>query len=402
LVSIALRELAEKGQGVQLWRQMAGGNMFYYFPDQYTWSAQFVMGLWAGGQFGEMHRWLAPLKDMEPDEDAWYKAWDGMAKQQEDQAVLDAKEGYSRSAGSRYLRASVYRFCGERQLPPGPAKTASYKGAMDSFAKAKELMPLPIERVEIDSPDGILPAWLIPVHTKEPAPVVIFYSGFDVVKEMLYCFIREEFAARGINVLIVDTPGLGEPLRYRNVPSRPDYEVPTAAVCDYLETRKDLDSSRIGIMGISLGGYYAPRGAAFEPRIKAVVAWGAIYDYGAIWQKRFATKSKHLSVPFFQLPWVMGTKTMEDALERVKQFTLADALPKLKQPILIMHGENDLSCPPEEAYKTFAAVGSIDKTLRIFTIAEGGAEHVQADEPDQARQLAADWFAQRLGTVKAK
>jgi fermentation-respiration switch protein FrsA (DUF1100 family) len=74
----------------------------------------------------------------------------------------------------------------------------------------------------------------------------------------------------------------------------------------------------------------------------------------------------------------------------------------LKQPILIMHGENDLSCPPEEAYKTFAAVGSIDKTLRIFTIAEGGAEHVQADEPDQARQLAADWFAQRLGTVKAK
>jgi dipeptidyl aminopeptidase/acylaminoacyl peptidase len=376
--------------------------MFFYFPDQYTWSAQFAMGLWAGGQFGEMHRWLAPLRGKEPNDDAWYKAWDGMAKQQEDQAALDAKEGYLRSAGSRYLRASVYRFCCERQLPPGSSKTASYQGAMDSFAKAKELMPLPIERVEIDSPDGVLPAWLIPAHTKEPAPVVIFYSGFDVVKEVLYCFVREEFVARGINVLIVDTPGLGEPLRYRNVPSRPDYEVPTAAVCDYIETRKDLDSSRIGIMGISLGGYYAPRGAAFEPRIKAVVAWGAIYDYGAIWQKRYTSKSKNVSVGFFQLPWVMGTKTMEEALERVKQFTLVDVLPKLKQPILIMHGENDLGVPVQEAHTFFEKVGSKDKTLRVFTIAEGGAEHCQADEPDQARQLAADWFAQRLGTVKAK
>jgi dipeptidyl aminopeptidase/acylaminoacyl peptidase len=371
--------------------------MFNYFPDQYTWSAQFVMGLWAGGQFGEMHRWLDRLREG-GSEAAWERAWNGMAKQQEDLAAADLEAGYRRSAGSRCLRAAVYRFCGERQMPPGPAKTASYAAAMDAFAKAKDYMPLPIERVEIDSPDGILPAYLVPAKSKAPAPIVIFYSGFDVVKEMLYCFVREEFAQRGISVIIVDTPGVGEPLRLRNVPSRADYEVPTKAVVDYLETRPDVDKSRIGIMGISLGGYYAPRGAAFEPRIKAVVAWGAIYDYGAIWQKRWASKSKYLSVPFFQLPWVMGTKTMEEALERVKSFTLADVLPQLKQPILIMHGENDISCPPEEAHNMFAKVGSADKTLRIFTIAEGGAEHVQADEPDAARQLAADWFAQKLGT----
>jgi len=154
-------------------------------------------------------------------------------------------------------------------------------------------------------------------------------------------------------------------------------------------------------MGISLGGYYAPRGAAYEPRIKAVVAWGAIYDYGAIWQKRYASKSKNVPVGFFQLPWVMGTKSMEEALERVKQFTLVETLPKLTQPILIMHGEHDLGVPLEDARKCFEAVGSQDKTLRVFTIAKGGAEHCQADEPDQARQLAADWFAQRLGVRKA-
>jgi fermentation-respiration switch protein FrsA (DUF1100 family) len=95
----------------------------------------------------------------------------------------------------------------------------------------------------------------------------------------------------------------------------------------------------------------------------------------------------------------MGTKTMEEAVERVQQWTLADVMPRLTQPLLILHGEHDLMIPVEDARKAFAAAGSADKHLRIFTEAEGGAEHVQADEPDAARQLVADWFAQRLGTI---
>jgi pimeloyl-ACP methyl ester carboxylesterase len=151
-----------------------------------------------------------------------------------------------------------------------------------------------------------------------------------------------------------------------------------------------------------LGGYYAPRSAVFERRIKACVAWGAIWDYGAVWQKRWAARSKGISVPFFQLPWVMGTKTMEEALERVKQWTLAEVLPRLKQPFLILHGENDLAIPLDDARKAYAAAGSTDKQLRIFTVAQGGAEHVQADQPDQARQLIADWFAQRLSQTASR
>ena len=172
-----------------------------------------------------------------------------MAQQQEDEAVLDLKEGYRRSAGARDLRAAVYCFSGERQIPPGPEKSTSYQAARASFAKAIELMPLPLEHVEVNAPDGILPGYLIQAATKKPAPVVIFYSGFDVVKEMLYCFIHEEFAHRGISCLVIDTPGVGEPLRLRNVASRPDYEVPTRAIVDYLETRANIDSSRIGILG---------------------------------------------------------------------------------------------------------------------------------------------------------
>ncbi|GAA0845507.1 alpha/beta hydrolase family protein [Streptosporangium amethystogenes subsp. fukuiense] len=373
--------------------------MFYYFPDNYMWSSAFNLALMAGGSLGEMNRWLSPLREGEPDGEAWGKAWAGMAEQQEAQAAEDLATGLRRSAGLRYLRASVYHASGERQIPPGPEKSASYRASLDAFEKAIELAPLNVERIEVDSPDGVLPGYLIPARTAEPAPVVIFYGGFDVTKEILYGFVEEEFVRRGISCLVMDSPGVGEPLRLRGVPSRPDYEVPTGAVIDYLETRADVDASRIGVMGISLGGYYAPRSAAFEPRIKACAAWGGIWDWGATWEKRWATRSKTVSVPWFQLPWVMGTDTMEAGLERVRQWTLVDVLPKLTQPLLIVHGENDRQVAVEDAHKAFEAAGSADKTLRIFTVAEGGAEHCQTDEPDPARQLIADWFGRRFGTL---
>jgi dipeptidyl aminopeptidase/acylaminoacyl peptidase len=379
--------------------------MFYYFPANFMWSSAVNLSMMAGGELGQIDRWLAPLRDApeaEPDTDAWTKAWDGAAAQQEEHAADDLRHGFRRSASARYLRASTYYLTGERQTPPGPAKTHSYRAALAAFTKAAEYMTHPVERVEIDSPDGILPGYLIPARAPEPAPVVIFYNGFDVTKEILYGIIRDEFADRGIACLVIDTPGTGEPLRLHGVPSRPDYEVPTSAIVDYLQTRPDIDSSRIGLLGISLGGYYAPRGAAYEHRIRACAAWGAVWDYGVTWQRRWDTRSKLTPTPFWQLPWVMGTATMEEALVRVREWTLADAMPHLTQPLLIVHGENDKGFTVDDARQAFEAAGSTDKTLRIFTIAEGGSEHVNADDPDPARQLIADWFADRLGTVPAR
>jgi fermentation-respiration switch protein FrsA (DUF1100 family) len=98
----------------------------------------------------------------------------------------------------------------------------------------------------------------------------------------------------------------------------------------------------------------------------------------------------------------MGTETLEQALERVKQWTLVDAMPHLTQPLLIVHGEHDTAVPVEDAEKAVAAAGSGDKELRIFSIAEGGSEHVAADDPDPARQLITDWFADRLHTIPAR
>ncbi len=377
--------------------------MYQYFPGNYPWSSAFNLAIMAGGTLGDLHRWLEPLRDGEPDPTAWSQAWEHMAEQQEQLAERDLAAGRRRSAGARLLRAAVYHQSGERQIPPGDEKTASYLHSLDDFVQAVELCEIPLQRIEVPSPDGILPGYIVPprpgtVPDGQRPPVVIFYGGFDVTKELLYCFMKDVLAERGIALLVIDTPGIGEPLRLRNVPSRPDYEVPTSAIIDHLETLDSVDATRIGIMGISLGGYYAPRAAAFEPRISAVCAWGAIWDWGKTWEKRWATRSPNVSVPWFQLPWVMGTETMEEGLERVKQWTLVDVLPQLRQPYLIVHGELDRQIPIADAHLAFEAAGSTDKELVVLTEAEGGDQHCQTDEPDPARQLIADWFTVKLAT----
>ncbi|KIM94142.1 hypothetical protein OIDMADRAFT_35189 [Oidiodendron maius Zn] len=253
----------------------------------------------------------------------------------------------------------------------------SYQAALEAFAKAVQFMRVPIERVEVQSPDGVLPGYLIPSGKAGASPVVIFYNGFDVTKEILYAIIRDEFANRVL-----------------------DYEVPTAAIVDYLETQKDIDHERIGLTGISLGGYYAPRGAAFEPRIKACVAWGAIWDYGVTWRRRWDTRTKRTSVPFWQLPWVMGTNSMDAALEPVRAWSLDGVLWHLSQPFLIVHGEEDGLVPLKDARRAFESAGAVDKQLRVFTAAEGGSDHVGIDEPDPVRHFVVDWFARRLGTAR--
>jgi alpha-beta hydrolase superfamily lysophospholipase len=378
-------------------------NMFEYFPNNYTWSSAVNLALMAGGDLGQMDRFLKPLLQMsQASAEDWTNAWHDMGVQQTLLAAGDVAAGRRLSAAARYLRASTYLLTGERQTPPGPLKMASYTAALEAFQNYMTTTEVELETVTVDSPDGELPGYLIHAQSKSdrPPPVVIMYNGFDITKEILYGIIGQTFSRRGVACLVIDTPGTGEPLRLRNVASRHDYEVPTTAIVDYLQARertiKDVDGARVGLVGISLGGYYAPRGAAFEPRIKACVAWGAIWDYGATWKERWMSKSKHTSVPHWQLPWVMGTGNMESALERVQAWKLAEALSHLTQPFLIVHGTNDRAVPVEEARLVFDAAASTEKTLRVFSTTEGGCEHVGADDPDPTRQFIADWIVDNL------
>ena len=103
---------------------------------------------------------------------------------------------------------------------------------------------------------------------------------------MIYLATRDEFAKRGVSCLLVDQPGVGEALRFGGLHAIAESERWAAAALDYLETRKDVDGKRVGMMGWSLGGYYAPRAAAFEKRFRLCVAWGANHNWGELQRRQ--------------------------------------------------------------------------------------------------------------------
>ena len=211
-----------------------------------------------------------------------------------------------------------------------------------------------------------MPAYFIPARNRSgPNPTVIFLCGLDTTKEISYLRLRDKLAKRGISCLAVDTPGVGEALRIGKLYTRYDYEVPVGAAIDYLQSRGDVDPNRIGIIGSSLGGYYVARAAAFEPRLRAVVAWGGNYDYHAVWHRRI-TVGGAVAAPMFQLMYITGTDTMEAAMKYVEQFQVGPIGQRITCPFLIVHGQDDQQVPVDDARKMFEVIASKDKDAEDF------------------------------------
>jgi dipeptidyl aminopeptidase/acylaminoacyl peptidase len=317
-----------------------------------------------------------------------------------------AKEASSKK---RFITASVFNFracmyfqTGERFRQPKDQKALdAFARAVACFKEAAKYVDHPsIESVEIPYEGGrSLPALFVKpsADAKGPFPTVIFFDGLDVTKEYCYFWGVRDLVRRGLACLLVDGPGNGESIRFRGLKLRYDMEVPAGAAVDYLEGRKDVDAKRIGIMALSLGGYYAPRAAAFEKRLKACVAWGQAWDYQAQWRRRIEAAFKTaLSVPPDHIQWVLGASSLEDVLKKLENFKLKGVVERIECPFLMVVGEEDAQVPLADAHTCFKAVGARDKTLRIFTAEEGGSQHCQNDRLGVAIPYMHDWLAEKL------
>jgi dienelactone hydrolase len=324
-----------------------------------------------------------------------------LAERIESLAHEHEKAGQYLSAGRKYLRSSIYYFAAERMISHRDTrKVQTYRQALAAFKKGLQFRKEPVEWVEVPFKGKSLPALFSKAPVKDPAPCMVHFDGFDMMKEILYLRTADDFRRRGISLLLVDHPGVGEALRLRHMPSGPDTEVPAASCVDYLETRSDVDARRVGIVANSLGGYYAPRAAAFEKRFKCCVAWGAIWEFGELISKGLVGKGGEPSVPGLadHTMWVFGKDTVEEAIAAANQLTLEGIAEKITCPLLVFHGENDRQVPLWRAEKTIeAAVNAPVRKLKVFTLAEGGAEHCQADNYSMAVDYMADWVAEILG-----
>jgi pimeloyl-ACP methyl ester carboxylesterase len=380
---------------------------FRYFPQDYRWSHGLLIGLnsapWGGAEIGEVHRIGLRLQDQVGDDAAWFREWASEARIVEDAGRVRIADGHRRSGAAYLLRAANYYHVGERFLQPKTRESdAAYARGVRCFrdASAQSIHPR-IEPVEIPYEGTTLPGLF--VHAEgglTPTPAMIFLDGLDVTKEIQFFKGVPELAARGIACLIVDGPGNGEAIRFRNLRLHHETERYASAAFDFVAARPEIDERRIGIMALSLGGYYAPRAAAFEPRFACCVAWGAQWDYHAIWKRRFEQMARSatlsLSVPWRHILWVLGADSQEDALRRLEPFRLDGVVQRIRCPFLLLHGAGDEQIPMEQARACFEAVGAQQKTFRIFTREEGGYHHCQIDNLSVGIGAMWDWVEEVL------
>ncbi len=380
-------------------------HWFQYFPTQFMWSQGMMSAIemipFGAAAMGEIDQVGQRLRERIGDNEAWCEEWAAMGTKMEARARAQAALGHSLTAGTYFLHAATYFGYGERYLHMGERKLQVYGSCLSNFAEGMKRRHPRAERVSVPYEGTTLPAWFMPAEGTggKPAPTVVFFNGLDGTKEVGILYGGVALAERGINTLAIDGPGQGEALRLQGITGRYDSEVPAGAAFDYVAQRPDVDPARIAIMGISMGGYYAPRAAAMDPRFAACVAWGGHFDYHESWIRRrreIESGGTRVSAPYFHLLWVLGVPDMDAAMKKLEQFRLAGVAERISCPFLCVHGENDTIVPVDYARRLFAAVGAQDKTLHVFDADEGGSEHCQGDNRILGATYVADWLADRL------
>jgi dienelactone hydrolase len=380
-----------------------------YFPGNYVWNLAVVAALNSGGLIDEVDRACRPIRDAAArGEDAgtadFLAAWTDLTDQLDQQAGAALAAGHGRTAGELWFRATNYLCNAERmQSASAPGRGQVYRRVLDLAARAMEHRDPLVSRVAVACEGTTLPGYFsqAPAAASGPAPVIILWNGLDSTKEHMYTSSHwAELAARGISCLMVDCPGSGEALRLQGLTARVDSEAWATACVDYLLTRPDVDPARIGLVGWSLGGYYAPRAAAFEKRLALAVAWGANHNWGAVQRRRLEREGER-PVPHYweHVLWVWGQPDLDTFIKFADQIHLDGAVSQITVPFLVCHGANDRQIPLEYAHRSYdQAVASPRRELRIFSAQEGGAEHIGLDHLPYVSAYIADWVSDVLAS----
>ena len=378
--------------------------LFEYFPN-YIWNLSVAIAMESGAQMGEIIDMCQPIRDAaasgaDAGTPQFMAQWAAMGDKLIALAQEDEARGRAFSASNKLERAALYLITAERMQGHGhPGRKDTYAKALAAFETSARLGGLNRERVEIPLAKGTMPA----LYTRAPGegrkPVVVYCNGLDSCKELLYWSrLPEALARRGISTLCVDQPGSGEALRLQYLPVDPHSESWASKAVDWLETQDDVDPTRIGMTGISLGGHFAPRAVAYEPRFASGAVWGANHNWAEVQQKRLNREGEN-PVPHYwaHVMWAFGASDMEDFHAKSADMNLNGHIDRITVPFLVTHGAKDRQISLSYADDLYdQLVNSPRREKVIFTDREGGVEHVGADNMAYGRDAIADWFAETL------
>ena len=403
---------------------MVEHSKYPFFPDNiqfwYETKRAFGASSYGASEFGEVMATVNRITS--GDYDSWYNEWNAIAGRVFSEGEAQLAAGHRISARDSYLRAATYFRASEFFLhgnPDDPRIYDAYKKSVSAYKVCCGLYDPPILPVEIPYENTTLPGYFHRVDDSDTRrPLFIMHSGFDGSAEELHSEGARAGIERGYNVLTFDGPGQYGPIHRERLPFRPDWEHVVTPVVDFACTLPGVDPKRIALMGVSLGGYLAPRAAAFEKRISALIANDGVYDYGVAnlgpiaLRQRAATEAainaqeapevdRKLEEAIKVSPtaawalthgmFVTGTSTPRAYVASTFAYHLRDGIAeKISCPTLVLDAEEDMffKGQPEELYDHLTC----PKTLMRFTTAEGAGAHCQVGAHRLAFGRIYDWL----------
>ena len=314
--------------------------------------------------------------------DDWCSAWSAEAAEHEALGRDALRSGRTRSAGAHLARAAVYwHFAKFVFVDDLDQMKSAHMRAVRCLADALPHLDPPGERHEIPFESAALVGVLRRPRTAGPHPAVVLIPGLDSAKEEFRA-TETLFLERGIATFSIDGPGQGEAeydLRIRG-----DWEGPGAVVIDYLGRLDGIDTERIGIWGVSLGGYYAPRVASGVDSVRACIALAGPYDFGVIWDEL-----PELTRATFRVR--SGASTDDEARALAFGLSLENRAERITAPLQVVMGKKDRIIPWKHARRLAdEAGGPVD-----FVLLDDG-NHGCANVAHKHRYLSADWMAEQL------
>jgi 2,6-dihydroxypseudooxynicotine hydrolase len=319
----------------------------------------------------------------------WYEFWMGVSGRYEELGSAALEGGDRVSAGEWLWQASISAHYAQFMWFHEPARReAGQHAKADLYRTAASYLLPAAERVDLPFEDTQIPGYLRrPVADGGPVPCVVLIGGLESTKEES-CLFETMCLRRGLATFAFDGPGQGEMFFDRKLGA--DFERYTSAVVDHLERLDGIDSNRIGVLGRSLGGYYAVRSAACDPRLRACVAWGACFDLSD-----FDTMPPHTHDGFV---YVTGIEDPEAAREHLlRSIDLSDVAADLRCPTYVLHGYHDVIFSQEQVSKLREHVTSVPLEIAV----EPDGDHCCHNMGPIVRPRMADWMARTLGAPPA-
>ena len=313
----------------------------------------------------------------------WCAAWSAMGAEHEALGRRALAEGRLVSAGQHLSQAAVYfHFAKFVFVEDLQQMRAAHRRAVECATDALPHLARPGRRVEIPFEGAALVGVLRCPQGPGPHPAVVLLPGLDSTKEELRS-TEETFLDRGMATFSVDGPGQGE-AEY-DLPIRGDWAAPAEAILAALDVVAEVDTSRLAVWGVSLGGYYAPRvAAALGDRVRACVALAGPYDFGECWEQLPAL-TRHT----FQVRSRAGSD--EEARRIAGTLSLDGVAEQITAPLLIVFGRKDRLIPWQHAERLRETTGG---PVELLMLEDGN--HGCANVAPWHRPYTADWLAARL------